>query len=146
AAKEIKALIGASTTEVGKGVDLVGQTGASLERIIGRVAQIDTLVTEMAASAQEQARGIAEVNIAVNQMDQLTQQNAAMVEESTAASHALRGEADTLDKSISRFQVGAASPPPARGPAPALRAVPQMKPTGRGGAARQPEPAAWDEF
>jgi methyl-accepting chemotaxis protein len=146
AAKEIKALIGASTSEVGKGVDLVGQTGAALERIIERVAQIDTLVTEMASGAQEQARGIAEVNIAVNQMDQLTQQNAAMVEESTAASHALRGEADTLDRSIGRFQVGAASPSPARSAPPAPRAVPQMKTTGRGGAARRPEPDTWDEF
>ncbi len=144
AAKEIKALISASTSEVGKGVDLVGQTGASLERIIGRVAQIDTLVTEMAGSAQEQARGIAEVNVAVNQMDQLTQQNAAMVEESTAASHALRSEADTLDRSISRFDVGAGSPQSAR--APTAPTVPQMRSTGRGGAARRPEPDTWDEF
>ena len=116
AAKEIKTLIGASASQVEKGVDLVGQTGRSLDRIIQRVAQIDVLVTDMAAGAQEQARGIAEVNIAVNQMDQLTQQNAAMVEESTAASHALSQEADMLDRSIGRFtvdpQAAAAKPVP----------------------------------
>jgi methyl-accepting chemotaxis protein len=146
AAKEIKTLISASSAQVGRGVDLVGQTGGSLERIIERVAHIDALVTEIASGAQEQARGVAEVNGAVNQMDQLTQQNAAMVEESTAASHALSREADLLDGSIGRFRVGAAAPAPKpRGP------VTQMKVVDRaGGAARKVAPApvadAWDEF
>ena len=89
AAKEIKTLISASTTQVGSGVKLVGQTGEALQRIVDRVAEIDGLVSEIAASAQEQATGLAQVNTAVNQMDQVTQQNAAMVEQSTAASHSL---------------------------------------------------------
>jgi methyl-accepting chemotaxis protein len=145
AAKEIKALISASSNEVGKGVELVGQTGESLERIIQRVAQINALVTEMAASAQEQARGIAEVNTAVNQMDQLTQQNAAMVEESTAASHALSREADVLNQSVSRFRVGGgASEQPVR---PSQKTVPMLKATGAGGAALKMDPVdEWEDF
>ncbi|MBI1200068.1 MAG: HAMP domain-containing protein [Phenylobacterium sp.] len=152
AAKEIKALISASSTQVREGVDRVGRTGESLERIIERVAQIDSLITEIAAGAQEQARGIAEVNTAVNQMDQLTQQNAAMVEESTAASHALSREADVLDQSISRFQVGVVSRAPQGKTAPQSRTAPvrQMKTVGaRGGAAPKPQPEpsdVWDEF
>lgn len=105
AAKEIKALISASSQQVSQGVSLVGQTGDALNRIVGRVAQIDTLVNEIAASAQEQATGLAEVNKAVNQMDQVTQQNAAMVEESTASCHALATEAEGLAKSVARFIV-----------------------------------------
>ena len=108
AAKEIKALISASSQQVGSGVHLVGQTGEALQRIVGRVAEIDTLVGEIAASAQEQSLGLAQVNTAVNQMDQVTQQNAAMVEQSTAASHNLANEAQTLAESAAKFRVSAA--------------------------------------
>ncbi|MEG1452252.1 methyl-accepting chemotaxis protein [Brevundimonas sp.] len=115
AAKEIKALISASGTQVSQGVNLVGQTGDALGRIVDRVAQIDALVREIAASAQEQATGLAQVNSAVNQMDQVTQQNAAMVEESTAACQALASEAADLTASVARFEVSqklAAKPAP----------------------------------
>jgi len=105
AAKEIKALISSSSQQVGQGVTLVGQTGEALQRIVGRVSDIDALVSEIAASAQEQATGLAQVNVAMNQMDQVTQQNAAMVEESTAAAHSLSTEADTLSASVSHFTV-----------------------------------------
>lgn len=77
AAKEIKGLIQASSSQVASGVDLVGQTGKALERIVTQVADINGVVVEIAASAKEQATGLAEVNTAVNQMDQVTQQNAA---------------------------------------------------------------------
>ena len=107
AAKEIKALIRTSSEQVGKGVRLVGETGQTLEQILGQVAEINDLVGEIAASSKEQASGLAEVNVAVNQMDQVTQQNAAMVEQSTAASHALSNEAAELERLIGRFQVGA---------------------------------------
>ena len=106
AAKEIKVLISASGVQVSEGVDLVGQTGRALERILGEVAQINGLVAEIAASAEEQATGLQQVNIAVNQMDQVTQQNAAMVEESTAASHSLSREADNLTELMAQFRVG----------------------------------------
>jgi methyl-accepting chemotaxis protein len=144
AAKEIKTLIATSSSQVGKGVDLVGQTGASLDRIIQRVTQINGLVTDMAASAQEQARGIAEVNTAVVQMDQLTQQNAAMVEESTAASHKLRGDADMLDNSISRFDVGggAAASTAANTQQRPARSTPMLKTVGS--AAKPSE--EWEDF
>lgn len=106
AAKEIKALISASSQQVGQGVELVGQTGKTLEKIVAQVADIDALISEIAASAQEQATGLAEVNTAVNQMDQVVQQNAAMVEQSTAATHALKSETAELNRLIARFQTG----------------------------------------
>ena len=106
AAKEIKTLISTSSQQVGAGVDLVAQTGQSLRAIVGQVAAIDALVREIAASAQEQSTGLHQVNVAVNQMDQVVQQNAAMVEEATAASHALKGEASELSVLVGRFQVG----------------------------------------
>ncbi|WP_309628972.1 methyl-accepting chemotaxis protein, partial [Brevundimonas sp.] len=86
----------------------VGQTGEALQRIVSRVAEIDGLVSEIAASAQEQATGLQQVNTAVNQMDQMTQQNAAMVEETTAASHSLKNEAGELDGLVSSFKVNTA--------------------------------------
>ena len=107
AAKEIKSLITASTEQVSSGVDLVGQTGQALERIVQQVGRINGVVGEIAASAKEQATGLEEVNVAVVQMDQVTQQNAAMVEESTAASHSLAREADTLTQMMEQFQVDA---------------------------------------
>ena len=106
AAKEIKALINASGAQVQSGVRLVSETGQALTRIVEQVARLNVLVTEIASSAQEQATGLAEVNSAVNQMDQVTQQNAAMVEESTAASHALAAEAEELARLVGQFRMG----------------------------------------
>jgi methyl-accepting chemotaxis protein len=118
AAKEIKSLIHDSTEKVDEGVRLVGDTGSALERIIGEVAQINALVTEIAQAAQEQATGLQQVNAAVNQMDQVTQQNAAMVEESAAASHALAKEATTLANLMAQFRLsGQAIPTAAAVPA-----------------------------
>ncbi len=106
AAKEIKALISASGQQVASGVDLVGEAGRTLERIAGQVADITTVVHEIAASAQEQATALNQVNTAINQMDQVTQQNAAMVEQTTAASHALAAETEELSRLMGRFKVG----------------------------------------
>ncbi|MDZ4375098.1 MAG: globin-coupled sensor protein [Phenylobacterium sp.] len=105
AAKEIKDLISASSSQVKQGVALVGQTGDALTAIADRVTAIDTLVAEMAASAMEQTRALGEVNIAVNQLDQLTQQNAAMVEETTAATHALNAQSVDLSRLMGGFTV-----------------------------------------
>ncbi len=122
AAKEIKGLISTSSDQVKVGVDLVGQAGEALRRIVSQVADIDRLVVEIAASAQEQATGLHEVNAAVNQMDQVVQQNAAMVEESTAATHSLKGEAGELSSLVGRFNVGDGDGEPSRNPVHAARA------------------------
>jgi methyl-accepting chemotaxis protein len=105
AAKEIEALIGQSNRNVGHGVALVGETGIALRRIQGQVAAISQVIGEIAASAQEQATGLAEVNKAVVEMDTVTQQNAAMVEQTTAATHSLSRESEELAQATKRFRL-----------------------------------------
>ena len=107
AAKSIKELISASSSEVSNGVQLVGQTGEALDRIVGKVTEIDEVVTSIAADAQEQADDLQRINDAVNQMDQATQQTAAMAEETTAACRSLSGEGDQLAAVVSQFEIGA---------------------------------------
>jgi methyl-accepting chemotaxis protein len=107
AAKEIKGLIRASSEQVGKGVKLVGETGQTLDQILGQVIEINDLVGEIAASSKEQAGGLAEVNAAVNQMGQVIHQNGAMVEQSAAATSALAAEVEELERLLGGFQVGA---------------------------------------
>jgi methyl-accepting chemotaxis protein len=106
AAKEIKTLIATSAEDVDTGVKLVGRTAGALDVIATRIVEMNGLVETLALSAEEEARGVSEVNIAVNQMDQITQQNAAMVEQSTAASHSLSEEARTLAAIVAQFKVG----------------------------------------
>jgi methyl-accepting chemotaxis protein len=113
AAKEIKQLISTSGQQVETGVRLVGETGRALTRIAEHVAQLNGLVSDIAAAAREQAVGLAEVNTAVNQMDQVTQQNAAMVEQTTAASHGLEKEARELVQLVGQFALGGTDLPPA---------------------------------
>ncbi|MCR6501272.1 methyl-accepting chemotaxis protein [Shinella sp. CPCC 101442] len=104
AAKEIKTLINASSTEVSAGVSLVEETGTSLSDIERRVNEINDRIVSIATAAQEQAVGLREINTAVNQMDQMTQQNAAMVEETSAASQTLAQESGQLASRIAHFQ------------------------------------------
>jgi methyl-accepting chemotaxis protein len=140
AAKEIKALISACDDQVQSGVKLVGQAGGALERIVGRVGEISAHVGRIAASAREQSTALVEVNSAVNQMDQVTQQNAAMVEETTAASHSLANEARELDGLVGRFRVRRAS-----GAAPNVQAArSQLKVVAQAKAA--PAKNDWQEF
>ncbi len=153
AAKEIKILISTSTQQVGAGVSLVGQTGEALQRIVDQVASIDALVNEIAASANEQSTGLAEVNVAVNQMDQVVQQNAAMVEEATAATHALKNEAGELASLVSRFKVGAGASGAPERPTLAAPAAARPRPTtivrpGRasGGSTAVAVKEDWEEF
>jgi len=107
AAKEIKTLIATSTQQVTTGVELVGEAGRALSRIAGRVTEMNSVIGDIASSAREQATGLSEVNVAVNHMDQMTQQNAAMVEQTSAASQALAHEGQELARLVSRFKVGA---------------------------------------
>jgi len=109
AAKEIKSLISASSTQVGEGVKLVAETGDALTRIIAKVEQINALIASIAGGAEEQATSLHEVNAAVNQMDQAVQQNAAMAEEANAASRSLLQTADELAGAIGVFRLGPAA-------------------------------------
>jgi methyl-accepting chemotaxis protein len=108
AAKEIKSLISTSGRQVESGVKMVGATGNALTHIVEKVTRLNGLIAEIAASAKEQASGLTEVNNAVNHMDQVTQQNAAMVEQTTAASHSLANEASELARLVGQFQIGMA--------------------------------------
>jgi methyl-accepting chemotaxis protein len=114
AAKEIKGLISTSTAQVDEGVLLVTQTGQALERIVAQVGEINDVIVNIAASAGEQATGLQQVNTAVADMDQVTQKNAAMVEETTAASHALVGEAGELGKLMAHFHTRQGAEDPLR--------------------------------
>jgi len=105
AAKEIKSLISASTAQVGQGVKLVADTGASLERILTQVAEVNTVIVGIAAGAREQSTSLDEVNLALSRMDQVTQQNAAMVQQSTATSRSLSHETLELTRLVDQFEV-----------------------------------------
>jgi methyl-accepting chemotaxis protein len=105
AAKEIKGLISTSSSQVTEGVSLVADTGKALENIILKVDDINKVIEGIAAGAHEQATGLQQVNVALNHMDQTTQQNAAMVEELSAASQALSEESGRLSKLTTQFQV-----------------------------------------
>jgi methyl-accepting chemotaxis protein len=106
AAKEIKALITTSNQQVEEGVQLVGNTGKALDVIVVEVQEINQHVSAIVESAQEQSLGLQQINTAVNQMDQDTQKNAAMVEETTAASHTLAMEVQALNRLLNQFQLG----------------------------------------
>jgi methyl-accepting chemotaxis protein len=108
AAKEIKDLINVSGQQVSAGVERVGRTREALQRIIARVAEIDAQVNAIAASARDQAQGLGEVNTTMGEMDRVVQQNAAMVEEATAAAHALRSESQELADRVDLFEIGQA--------------------------------------
>ncbi|WPE21811.1 methyl-accepting chemotaxis protein [Shinella zoogloeoides] len=106
AAKEIKTLINASAGEVKGGVSLVLSTGDVLSEIKDLVNRVNDHVVSITRAAQEQSAALGEINTAVNQMDQMTQQNAAMVEETTAASQVLASEAAQLQTALSQFHIG----------------------------------------
>jgi methyl-accepting chemotaxis protein len=105
AAKEIKDLIRDSVRKVEDGSVLVTQSGQTLEQIVGSVKKVSSIVAEIAAASREQSNGIEQVNRAVMQMDELTQQNAALVEQATAASQAMSEQAKSLDEMMGRYRV-----------------------------------------
>ncbi|AYG61698.1 methyl-accepting chemotaxis protein [Rhizobium jaguaris] len=153
AAKEIKTLISTSGQQVGSGVDLVTKTGQSLQQIVREVEEIDRNVRAIVEAAREQATGLQEINTAVNSIDQGTQQNAAMVEESTAASYSLAKEVTALNDLLGQFNLQSershARPAtaterssPTASPARSLRSKIAGAFGGSGGAAV----ASWEEF
>jgi methyl-accepting chemotaxis protein len=114
AAKDIKALITTSTQQVSSGVALVRETGELLGKIVGRVGEITELIGSIATNAEAQAGNLQLVNTAVADMDRVTQQNAAMVEQSTAAARSLASEAHELTTIVGRFHTGKMNAAPVR--------------------------------
>ncbi|QPM89727.1 hypothetical protein PSAL_009530 [Pseudooceanicola algae] len=106
AAAEINQLITVSGQHVTRGVELVGVTGGTLKTIVSSISDISSYIAEIAQAGKEQSIGLAQVNSAVNQIDHVTQQNAAMFEETTSASHALAQRATRLTETIGHFQIG----------------------------------------
>ncbi|OYQ42599.1 hypothetical protein CHU94_02340 [Rhodoferax sp. TH121] len=105
AAKEIKTLINASIEQVEKGTQVVGEAGTAIADIVGNAARIDSLMTEIANATKEQSLGVSQVGSAVHDLDQNTQQNAALVEETAAAATALSDQASRLAQEVSFFKL-----------------------------------------
>ena len=135
AAKEIKSLISASVERVETGSRLVQEAGTAMGEIVSGVQRVSDIIAEISAAAAEQSQGIGNVNITMGQLDQATQQNAALVEESAAAAESLRDQAQRLSEIISVFQVGQIERPKASAPRPAA------KPSGGPSASTAPVPA-----
>ncbi|MEI4471166.1 methyl-accepting chemotaxis protein [Frigidibacter sp. MR17.24] len=110
AAREIDGLIARSGGHVRTGVELVGKAGGALREILTGVTDITTRVSEIAGSASEQSAGLAEINIAINQLDQVTQQNAGMFEQTAAASRSISDDAASLARAVAKFQITDGTP------------------------------------
>ncbi|WEK05834.1 MAG: methyl-accepting chemotaxis protein [Candidatus Devosia phytovorans] len=154
ASKEIQTLITSSGQQVAMGVKLVAETVTAQERMETQIVAIDDIVGQIARSAQEQAQGLSQINMAVSQMDEFTQQNAAMVEQATAASMSLEDQTDSLAQFVRKFRVAsdAHAAERARAKSSTSRApVVQMRVTSNMGAAASkakadPISADWNEF
>ncbi|MFD2175401.1 methyl-accepting chemotaxis protein [Rhodobacter lacus] len=166
AAREIDTLISTSSDHVSRGVDLVGQTGTALDGILVSVNDIAARVSKIALSAREQSAGLSEINNAMLQLDQVTQQNAAMFEQTTAAAQALGRSVEALTTTTARFDaapvsVAAAVAAPApraevqamrpkaqarTAPAPKAPAVSGPVPRSAGALALKPDPGDWEDF
>lgn len=133
AAKEIKTLIGDSVEKVEIGSKLVGQAGATIDEVVSSVRHVTDIIAEISAASQEQSFGIEAVNLAIIEMDGMTQQNAALVEEAAAAAQSLQDQAGELAKVVSIFKLSANETAFANRSAPVSRrvepvAVPKSKP------------------
>ena len=117
AAKEVKSLINDSAERVEAGTQRVGQAGATMEEVVGAIGRVRDLVSEISSASAEQSHGVAQIGEAVTQMDQVTQQNAALVEQSSAAAESLRAQSAHLLQAVSVFRLpdGAAAQPAATG-------------------------------
>jgi methyl-accepting chemotaxis protein len=155
AAKEIKTLIGDSVGKVEGGSKLVAQAGATMDEVVTAIKRVTDIMSEITAASVEQSAGIEQVNLAITQMDEVTQQNAALVEEAAAAAESLEDQAQNLASTVSTFKMDegggtAVSRVPAARPAPARKAVPANAPA-RAKAPVKPKsrPAdgeEWEEF
>jgi methyl-accepting chemotaxis protein len=121
AAKEIKALIEQSVGQIGDGGRRAEAAGKVIDEIVVSVQQVNQLIGEIAVASSEQSAGVSEINKAILQLESVTQQNAALVEEASAASLSFQEQADRLNELVARFKVAAeprSSPAPAAAPAP----------------------------
>jgi uncharacterized phage infection (PIP) family protein YhgE len=118
AAKEIKALIGTSVDKVESGTQLVTDAGSTMEEIMQSVRRVADVIGEITSAANEQSTGIAGVNSAIGNLDQMTQQNAALVEESAAAAESLREQADRMKQAVAVFKVTGSMSGPSLAPVP----------------------------
>ena len=167
AAKEIKMLIDDSVEKVGAGTKLVGQAGVTMDEVVASVRRVTDIMSEIANASQEQSAGIEQVNVSIIEMDSMTQQNAALVEEAAAAAQSLQDQAAELSRVVSIFKlvegeerVVAAAPPPvakavvkpivARAPVKKLASspapAPAAKPKKVAAAASTAGSDEWEEF
>jgi methyl-accepting chemotaxis protein len=168
AAKEIKQLIGDSVEKVGAGSKLVGEAGATMGEVVSSVQRVTDIISEISLATQEQSAGIDQINTAISQMDHVTQQNAALVEEAAAASAALEEQAARLMEVVSVFKLDASAmaelgvvEAPVRRPAAPAKALAVVRPArgpeqraARRKDAAEPRPVAvtgrreddWEEF
>ncbi len=123
AAKEIKALIGDSVARVDSGAKLVAEAGATMQEIVASVNKVSTMIGAISSATREQGEGIEHINQAITQMDQVTQQNASLVEEAAAASEAMQEQAAKLAQVVSVFRIEAPAPAPAPARAPVTSPV-----------------------
>jgi methyl-accepting chemotaxis protein len=151
AAKEIKTLIGDSVDKVEGGSKLVAQAGQTMEEIVSAIRRVTDIMSEITAASMEQSSGIEQVNLAITQMDEVTQQNAALVEEAAAAAESLEEQAQNLSASVATFKMNddnarrAVSAPLRRVAAPSRKALPPArKVTARPQA--KTDDGEWEEF
>ncbi|WMW80461.1 methyl-accepting chemotaxis protein [Undibacterium cyanobacteriorum] len=162
AAKEIKTLIGDSVEKVEIGSKLVGQAGATIDEVVSSVRHVTDIIAEISAASQEQSNGIEAVNLAIIEMDGMTQQNAALVEQAAAAAQSLQDQAGELAKVVSIFKLNAGEQSmftqrqaPAAKPAPAavkpqvkasVKSLPAAKPAPKKAAPTKSNDDDWEEF
>ncbi|AVS94172.1 chemotaxis protein [Paracidovorax avenae] len=138
AAKEIKELITASVERVESGAQLADRAGSTMTEVVGSIRRVTDIMGEISAASSEQSAGVAQVGEAVTQMDQTTQQNAALVEEMAAAASSLRSQAQDLVQAVSVFRLASDTPQAAVAVAPSVAAAPAVSASV---AARPSEPA-----
>ncbi|SFU43704.1 methyl-accepting chemotaxis protein [Pseudoduganella namucuonensis] len=131
AAKDIKQLIDASVGKVSAGMERANRAGATMEQVVGSVRQVTAIMREISTASREQSIGVDQVNQAIAHMDQVTQQNAALVEEAAAAASSLADEAGQLRQAVSLFKFGKAALPPARAEARPVRPVSPSAPAAK---------------
>ena len=155
AAKEIKSLIGDSVDKVDVGAKLVDQAGHTMRDIVNSVREVSTIISDIAIASGEQTSGIEEINLAITQMDEVTQQNAALVEQAAAAAQSLLDQAASLSQVVSHFNTGIVNTKPTQlrrhtvAPRPQLhRAAPQQirNNTNRSRPANSKADNDWEEF